>query len=245
MAQLSYEEAFHTTDILNPVSPTALLEAGRLTHLSRHKTVLDLGCGKGFASLLWAGAFGAKVEGFDLVEPFVQYAAARAKMLGLSQHARYSCRDVKNLKSECKFDVVAFLGLGVTKVYGGFGEGLKQLKGHLNDGGFLILSEPAWLAKPVPQEVLRNLGISEDLLATASEFRGWLEEAGLSVQTSFTSSRQDWELYARPVLTTLYEIAESADTRKAEEAREMARAFEAECDAVGKYWDMTLWVAKG
>lgn len=244
MTRLSFEEAFHTTDILNPVSATALFEAGRLTHLSRHKTVLDLGCGKGFASLLWAGAFGAKIEGFDLSGSFVRHAEARAKMLGLSERARHSCGDVKNLESEHKFDVVAFLGLGVVEVYGGFGEGLKQLKGHLKDGGFLVLSEPAWLARPVPPEVLQNLGTAEDRFATAAEFRGRLEEAGLSVQASFTSSREDWELYVQPVLTTLYEIAESANPRKAEEAREMARTFEAECDAVGKHWDLMLWVAK-
>jgi len=52
MTQLSFDEAFRTTDILNPVSPTALFEAGRLARLSPGKTVLDLGCGKGFPSLL-------------------------------------------------------------------------------------------------------------------------------------------------------------------------------------------------
>jgi len=244
MTHLSYDEAFRTTDILNPVSPTALFEAGRLAGLSRDKTVLDLGCGKGFPSLLWAGAFGAKVEGFDLSETSVRYAEARAKMLNLSDRARHSCGDVKDLKLKRKFDVVAFLGLGVVEIYGGFDEGLKRLKEYIKDGGFLILSEPVWLTRPVPQEAIRSFGIAEDFFATADEFRKRLENAGLSVQATLTSSREEWELYVQPVLTTLHEIAEGADTQRAEAAREMAKSFEAERDAAGKYWDLILWVAK-
>ena len=241
---LSYDEAFRTTDNLNPVSPTALFEAGRLAGLSPDKTVLDLGCGKGFPSLLWAGAFGAKVEGFDLSEASIRYAQARAEMLNLSDRIRYACGDVKELELKRKFDVVAFLGLSVVAIYGGFDEGLKRLKDYIREGGFLILSEPAWLTKPVPQETVRSLGVTEDLFATAEEFRKRLEDAALSVQATFTSSREDWALYVQPVLTTLHEIAEGADARKAEEAREMAKAFEAERDAVGRQWDVILWVAK-
>jgi len=165
-------------------------------------------------------------------------------MLSLSDRVRYAYGDIKGLKLKRKFDAVAFLGLGVVGIYGGFDEGLKRLKEYIKDGGFLIFSEPVWLTRPVPQEAIRSLGVTEDFFATAAEFRKRLEDAGLSVQATFTSSREDWELYVQPVLTTLHEIAEGANAPRAEEARKMAKAFEAERDAVGKHWNLMLWVAK-
>ena len=82
---LSYDDAFRTADLLNPVSTMTLLQAGKLAGLTAGKSVLELGCGKGLPSLLWAESFGAHVVGIDLSRPFVDFARARAEELGLSE----------------------------------------------------------------------------------------------------------------------------------------------------------------
>jgi len=56
--RLSYTEIFKYSDILNPISQTTLLSAGKLARLEPKKIVLDLGSGKGFPSLMWASIFG-------------------------------------------------------------------------------------------------------------------------------------------------------------------------------------------
>ena len=71
--KLSCTEIFRYSDILNPVSPTTLLLAGKLAQLEPEKTVLDLGSGKGFPSLLWASVFGVRVEGFDVNRNYLAY----------------------------------------------------------------------------------------------------------------------------------------------------------------------------
>ena len=69
--KLSYTEIFRYSDILNPFSPTMLLLAGRLAQLGPEKTVLDLGSGKGYPSLLWATVF-ARVSIFGSFHSFLR-----------------------------------------------------------------------------------------------------------------------------------------------------------------------------
>ena len=81
--KLSYTEIFKHSDILNPISATSLLSAGKLAQLEPKSIILDLGSGKAFPSLLWANTFGARVEGFDINKNCVEYSNSRVKMLNL------------------------------------------------------------------------------------------------------------------------------------------------------------------
>lgn len=241
--KLSYNEIFKCSDILNPVSPTTLFSVGKLAQLEPKKTVLDLGCGKGFPSLLWASIFGVRVKGFDINEEYVEYANSRAKILNLSDRVKYSCKDVRELKLDRKYDVVAFLGLGMTHVYGTVSDALKAFKTMLLKNGILILAEPVWLTKPISTEVLRALDAAEDSFLTMSEMQQLMEEHGFQVLGHFVSSKENWEFYVRPIYTIMHEIMESKE-EFAEEAREVINSFRAEYDAVGQHWDMVLWVVK-
>jgi SAM-dependent methyltransferase len=240
--KLSYTEIFRYSDILNPVSPTTLLLAGKLAQLGPEKTVLDLGSGKGFPSLLWASVFGVRVEGFDVNRNYVRYANSRAKMLNLSRRVEYSCRDVKKLRLSKKYDVIASLGLGVARVYGSYGDALKVLKNMLHKDGVLVLAEPVWLAKPVSSKVLSALGESEDNLVTQPEMQGLLREHGFKELGDFVSLKEDWEIYVRPTYLALQEIIER-ESRLEDEAQKVLNGFRTEYDIVGKHWNMVLWVA--
>jgi cyclopropane fatty-acyl-phospholipid synthase-like methyltransferase len=240
---LSYTEIFKYSDILNPVSVTTLLSAGKLARLGSRSTILDLGSGKAFPSLLWASTFGARVEGFDTNKSYVDYANSRAKMLNLSDRAKYSCQDIGGLRLDGKRDVIASLGLGIAQAYGDCSNGLKSFKNMLHKDGFLIFAEPAWSKKPVSQQVLKTIGEVESNLLTRNEMQQLMEESGFQVLGHFSSSKEDWELYVRPVFAALQEIIESKD-ELADEARRVMNGFKAEYDAVDQHWNMLLWVAK-
>jgi cyclopropane fatty-acyl-phospholipid synthase-like methyltransferase len=241
--KLSYTEIFKYSDILNPVSPTTLLLAGKLAQLGPEKTVIDLGSGKGYPSLLWASVFGVHVEGFDVNRSFVRYANSRAIMLNLSSRVKYTYRDVKELTLGKKYDMVASLGLGVVRVYGSYGNALKVLKNMLYKDGVLVLAEPVWLARPVSSEVLSALDESEDNLATQPQMQELLREHGFKKLEDFVSSKQDWEIYARPTYIAMQEIIKSKG-ELAEEARKVVNGFRTEYDAVGQHLNMILWVAQ-
>ena len=241
--QLSFDEIFKYSDILNPISPTTLFKAGKLAELDPNKIVLDLGSGKGSPSILWASLFGVQVEGYDFDSKFVEYANSRAKILNLSNRVMFHCKDVKELKVTKAYDVVAFLGLGLARTFGNFHDALKKLQTMLHKGGFLIFAEPVWLAKEIPSEVLGNLDATEEDFLTKFEVQQVMERCGFHVKGSFDSSKEDWELYIRPVNYAMSEVIEST-SELAEEAQMVIKSFKAEYDAVNQYWNMILWVAE-
>ena len=241
--RLSYDYIFKYSDILNPVSAATFISAGKLAQLEPKKTILDLGCGKGFPSLLLASVFGVRVEGFDINENYVEYANSRARMLNLSHRVKYTCKDVSELRHSRKYDVVASLGLGVSNTYGDIRRALRMFKTMLYKDGVLILAEPVWLLKPVPLEVLKALGESENSFLTRFEMQQLMEESRFQVLGHFASSKDDWELYVRPVYIAMHEIIES-ENDLAEEVQRVIDGFKAEYDAAGEQWDMILWVAK-
>lgn len=130
-------------------------------------------------------------------------------MLNLSHRVKYSCEDIRDLRLGRKYDVVASLGLGVAQVYGNYSDALKIFKNILHKDGILILAEPVWLAKPVSSEVLKTLGEAEDSFLTEAGMRQLMGESGFQVLGHFVSSKEDWELYVRPVYTAMHEIVES------------------------------------
>ena len=241
--KLSYYEIFKYSDILNPISPTTLFSAGKLAQLEPKKIVLDLGSGKGFPSLLWASIFGVRVEGFDINKKYVRHANSRAKMLNLSHRVKYFAGDIRELRFNRKYDVIASLGLGITQVYGSIGDALRVFKTMLHEDGVLVLAEPVWLVKPVSSEVLKALGEAEDSFLTKFEIEQLLGQTGFQLLGHFVSSKEDWELYVRPIYIAMREIIES-ESELADEARRVMNGFGAEYEAVGQYWDVILWVVK-
>lgn len=241
--RLSYDCIFKYSDMFNPVSSNTLLLAGKLAELTQNKIVLDLGCGKGSPSLLWASVFGVRVEGYDINESYVEYANSRAKMLNLSHRAKYTAEDVRELRLSRKYDVVASLGLGIANVYGDINSALRMFKTMLCKDGVLVLAEPVWLLKPVSSEVLKALGEAENSFLTRFEMQQLMEESRFQVLGHFASSKEDWELYVRPIYIAMHEIIESKNDLT-EEAQRAIDGFKAEYNAVGQQWDMILWVAK-
>jgi len=172
---LSFDEVFKYSDILNPISTTTLLSAGKLAQLKPQAAILDLGSGKGTPSLLWASLFGVQIEGYDLNETFVEYANARANLLNLSHRVKYYTQDIKDLRVKRQYDVVACLGLGIAHIYGDIRNGLRHLKTMVRKGGFLIFAEPIWLVKPLPAEVLEGLSEAEDHFLTKPAIQKMIE----------------------------------------------------------------------
>jgi len=241
--KLSFTDIFKYSDILNPVSPTMLLQAGKLSRLEPGKTILDLGSGKGFPSLLWASVFGAQIDGFEINKKYVEYANARARMLNLTHLANYSCQDIKELKFNRKYDVIASLGLGISQVYGGITDALESFNAMLDRQGVLIFAEPVWLAKPIPPKVLKGVGEAENSFPTKPEMQQYIETCGFKVLGNFVSSKEDWELYVKPTSIAMNELIKN-EKELARDARKVINGFKAEYDAANKYWDMILWVAR-
>lgn len=241
--RIPFEQIFKYSDILNPVSPTTLLLAGKLAQMNPNKTLLDLGSGKGYPSLLWASVFGVQVNGVDFNRIFVDYAVSRAKLLNLSNKTEYHCQDLKDFTDPNNYDIVASLGLDLNGIYGGRAQGMQRFKSMLKNDGMLVLAEPVWLEKPLPTRVPKALGIKESDFVTIPEMEQLLPEVGFEEVGHFISSKEDWELYVRPLYISLQEII-AERTELAKGAQGFIDGFKAELDAAGKFWNMALWIIK-
>jgi ubiquinone/menaquinone biosynthesis C-methylase UbiE len=240
---ISYNDVFRYSDVLNPVPPKTLLLAGEIAELQPEKRILDLGSGKGYPSLLWASVFGVNIEGFDVNKGFVEYANSRARLLNLSDKARYAYGDVEKQNFTDKYDVVSSLGLGIIEVYGAVDTAAKNFRMVLKEDGFLILAEPVWLVKPVPQKVQETVGTLQKSLCTKPEMEQLLSDLGFEVKESYISSKEDWEWYIRPINVAMTELMED-HPELAIECQKVIDGFRAEYQAAGKAWDMALWVAR-
>ena len=92
-------------------------------------------------------------------------------------------------------------------------------------------------------EVLKALGEVEDSFLTCFELQQLMEKLRFQVKGYFVSTKEDWELYIKPVYIAMRELIESK-SELAEEAQRVMNSFKAEYDAVGQHWNMVLWVVK-
>jgi cyclopropane fatty-acyl-phospholipid synthase-like methyltransferase len=241
--RLTYTDIFKYSDRLNPLSSKTLFLAGKLAELGPEKILLDLGSGKGFPSLLWASAFGVRVEGVDLNGKYVKFANSYARLLNLEHLVRYLCQDVRGLKFRQKYDAVASLGIGIAEVYGTAKTALENFRLMLKTGGFLLLAEPVWLIKKVPKEVQKALETTEEDLCTKIQMERLLKNHNFEAWGSYVSTKEDWEYYIRPVNVAMQEMMKS-QPELLSECQAVVDGSQAEYQAAGKYWDMILWVAK-
>jgi len=215
--------------------------AGKLAQLSPEKTLIELGCGKGFPAMFWASAFGVKVEGVDRSQAFVDYANSRAKLLNLQDQTCFSAQDLKTFSPTKKYDFVSFLGVG-TDIYGGKRDAFDAFRSMLKPGGAIFFSEPVWTAKPVPAPVLQALRCTNDTFLTKAETRQLWRNLKLEELGCFVASKEDWELYVRAPLRSLKEMVLKPEL--AADASMFLEDFRMEHEAAGRDWDDVLWVVK-
>lgn len=241
--QVTWNDAFKHTNQLNPISAQTLLLAGKVAEFGPDKVLLDVGSGKGLPSLLWSSTFGIRAVGFDYDSESVRHANAQAELFHLSHRVKFTCRDVRELKSRRKYDVLACLGIGLAEVYGSIMTPLKTFKQMLKPDGFLVLAEPVWLSQPVPKRVQSDLGLPEERLCSKAEMNRMLEDCGYELMRFFVSTKEDWEFYVRPICVSMKEIAKNRP-ELSNDSQALMKGFQAWYEAAGVYWDMYLWVAR-
>ncbi|MCW4005854.1 MAG: class I SAM-dependent methyltransferase [Candidatus Bathyarchaeota archaeon] len=240
--QLSFTEIFRNSDLLNPVSAKTLFSAGKAAGMAPGISVIDLASGKASPSLRWASTFGVTVEGYERSQVAVDYANARAKLLHLNEQAKYFCQDIADFTPNKKYDVVAALGFDVY-IYGGRTQALQKLKSMLKPDGTIILTEPIYTQKPVDPRVLKELGITQEAYLTLDEMQQTFTQNNLKIIYQNTSTKQDWEQYVQPLLTTLPQIIKEKPDLKAD-AQNMIDHFKAERDNAPQHWSVALWTLK-
>ena len=100
--------------------------------------LLDLGCGKGGASIPLARDLGFHVTGVDFFQPFVEEARRRAAQHGVADRCRFELADMRDAVSRLRdFDVVIYASVG--SVLGDLEHSVGQLRQTVRGGGYLVI----------------------------------------------------------------------------------------------------------
>ena len=114
--------------------------------IKKHKSdytnlsILDLGSGKGAASIKVASELKCKCFGIDALEDFVNFSSNKAKEFSVDDMCTFEKNDIRTrIKTLEKYDVIILGAIG--PVLGDYCSTLSQLKLHLNKDGLIIIGD--------------------------------------------------------------------------------------------------------
>jgi tocopherol O-methyltransferase len=195
--------------------------------------VCDVGCGYGGPALTLTRGYGARVVGVTLSRRQAEHARRRSR-----PGPSFVVGDwLDNAFADDRFDVVA--AIESVSHMTDKRRFMSECRRVLVPGGRLVVA--AWLAAEAPgrwqrRHLLEPICAEGRLpgLATASEYRGWMAEAGLTV-TSFddlsADVRRTWTICVRRLATRLIRDADAR--RYLLDARRSERVFAL---TVGRIW---------
>lgn len=151
-----------------------------LCHIDKDEYVLDVGCGVGITPCYLAKRYGCRVVGVDIGERMVERSKKRAKREGLEDQVEFRVADVQNLPFEDNlFDLV--IGESVIAFVEDKQRGVNECVRVTKPGGYVGLTEAAWMKEPTPELVAylsRTFGGNLEVLSPDS-WKQLLERSGL------------------------------------------------------------------
>jgi tocopherol O-methyltransferase len=198
--------------------------------------VLDIGCGLGGSAFWLAEQFDCDVTGLTISPVQARMAAKRAKARDLSDRVRFQVTDANLWQPQAEsVDVVWVMESSehFRDKRGFFARCARALK----PGGTLAVC--AWLRRdgPVREDEMELVAtIGEAMLSASldglSDYRAWMNDAGLVVETAEDITRQiapTWShcarMVGRPFLKTLIRFADSPTRRFVQSFPLMEQAY--------------------
>ncbi|MCD8103371.1 MAG: class I SAM-dependent methyltransferase [Alistipes sp.] len=181
-----------------PGSPEATrLAAGFIGPLGPDAEIADLGCGTGGQTLTLARSFEGTITGIDLFPGFIDIFNRNMVREGLSDRVRGIVGSMDDLPfGEGTLDLIWSEGA----IYNiGFGNGLRLWNRYLRPGGYVAVTEAAWLTPERPGEIQRFWDENYPRIDTIGNQLREMEEAGYQVVAHFILPEECWrENYFHP-----------------------------------------------
>ena len=216
-----FMQVYQPLDRWGPGSKEDSLKALKLLP-SMPKKVVDIGCGKGFATTLLAEHTEATIVAVDNEPKALQQLANRLLEQGFSDRVSTQCASMTELPySPASFDLIWAEGSAYIM---GVENALQQWKPLLQPQGCLVLSDLVWLTES-PSQASIDFWQQEypDIQPVARRIEQ-MRQAGFEVLGHFTLSDQAWLDYYLPLKQRVRELQKSLPNSTALQdlAREVA-----------------------
>lgn len=182
---------FKRLDRQGPGSPDATRRAaGFVGPLDPRARIADLGCGTGGQTITLARCLPGDITGIDLFPGFVEVLNRNAAAAGLSDRVRGIIGSMDDLPfEEGELDVIWSEGA----IYNiGFEKGLRLWNRYLRRGGYVAVTEAAWLTPERPEEIERFWNDNYPGIDTIGNQIRILEDSGYQPVAHFVLTEECW-----------------------------------------------------
>jgi SAM-dependent methyltransferase len=153
--------------------------------------ILDIGCGSGMQTLELARLSGGQVTGLDNHQYFLDTLAESAKKAGLDKQLTTVNASMFALPFAAgTFDII--WAEGAIFIIG-FEKGLRDWEPLLKPGGYLVVSELAWITPDRPGEVSAYMEAEYPAIKNDGENREIIRRAGYDMVGSFILPESVWQ----------------------------------------------------
>jgi SAM-dependent methyltransferase len=172
---------------------------GLVSGLPARADILDVGCGPGAQTLVLARETGGRVTAVDNYAPFLDDLRLRAAEAGLAGRITPLRASMFDLPFEAaSFDLI--WSEGAVYIIG-FENGLRSWRRFLRPGGWLGVSEVAWLRENPPQEIVDFWQAGYPAIRSVQDNLKAIGEQGYVISGHFVlPERSWWDSYYRPIM---------------------------------------------
>lgn len=199
----------------------------------RPRSILEVGCGNGVATLVLAKQSSARITALDTDEGALERLRARATAAHLVDRIDTLCLDMAKLPElSASFDVIWAEGSAyIIRVE----RALKDWRSLLEPGGVLVFSDLVWRTEAPPDD-LRSYWASEYPAMTRVPVRlAQARRAGFRVLGHFDMGREAMDNYFRPLEARVAEMKRRLEgTRVLDDLRAELAAYHT-CDGIVSY----------
>jgi SAM-dependent methyltransferase len=172
------------------VTPLKLMALAKVMGLGPTTRVIDFGCAKAQALILWAKYMQITGVGIEINERFCEIAMERIMSAGLSDRIKIVCEDAATYQvPQSSYDVACCIGASM--IWGGFRPTLHALKRVVGRDGQVVVGEPYYTQEHVPQELIEFEGDYH----TEIELLEIMHEEGFELKQIFRASNDDKDWY--------------------------------------------------
>jgi len=152
--------------------------------------ILDIGCGTGAQTLSLAENTNGLITAVDNYGPFLRELRKKAKRSGVHKKIQTLQSDMNRLSLKQKFDLIWCEGA----IYIiGFNKGLREFKKLLKPGGFMAVTEVAWIKANPPREAVVYWEKEYPAITDTSGNINFIREAGYELVHHFIMPQDAWD----------------------------------------------------
>ncbi|MEP4485306.1 MAG: class I SAM-dependent methyltransferase [Halioglobus sp.] len=190
-------EFFEELELLGPADPASTSRALASIALTSDSIVVDVGSGTGRQTLQLLQETPATVVATDLHRSMLAQLQRLASEQGVADRLRVERADMTALPFEPEGIDLLWCEAAVYNI--GFEQGLKTWLPLLSAGGYLCVSEVAYLIDNPPDPVKKFWQAEYPAITTQSELERVAKESGYILRDSFCLPQSAWESYYGPV----------------------------------------------